>query len=198
MSKRYEQDYFDRWYRSSRAVVRPAAVQRKVRLALAATEYLLDRELRTVLDIGCGEAPWRAHLRRMRPDVEYTGVDPSEYAVRRFGRRRDILPGSFTTLDQIGLARSYDLIVCSDVLQYLTSAEVRKGLRIVAKRLGGVAFIEAFTVKDDMIGDRELWHERSAAWYRRAFADAGLTQIGLYMFVGAKLLPVVNELERCL
>lgn len=197
MSKRYEQEYFDRWYRSSRAVVRPAAVQRKVRLAVAATEYLLDRELRTVLDIGCGEAPWRAYLRRMRPDVEYTGVDPSEYAVRRFGRRRDILLGSLTTLDQIGLARSYDLIVCSDVLQYLTNAEVRKGLRMVAKRLGGVAFIEAFTAKDDMIGDRDLWHERSATWYRRAFAAAGLTQVGLYTFVGAKLLPVVNELERC-
>lgn len=196
MTKLYEEEYFDRWYRSPGAVVRPAVVQRKVRLALAAAEHLLGREVRTVLDVGCGEAPWRAQLRRMRADIEYTGVDPSDYVVRRFGKRRDIRQGSLNTLDSMRLARSYDLVVCSDVLQYLPNADVREGLRMLGRRVGGVAFIEAFTAADDMIGDRELWHTRSGTWYRRAFAEAALTPIGLHLYVGPRLVGITNELER--
>lgn len=197
MTKTYDRQYFDRWYRSSRAVVRHDVVQRKVRLALAATEHLLGRDVSTVLDVGCGEAPWRGILRRMRPELEYTGVDPSEYVVRRYGRRRNIIQGGLLDLDELYLDRSYDLVVCSDVLQYLPNEDAREGLRLLARRTGGVAYIEAFTAGDDMIGDRESWHMRSADWYRRAFRLAGLAPVGLYLFVGPRLYPTTNELERC-
>ncbi len=194
--KTYDRDYFDRWYRSPRAVVRRTVVERKARLALAATEHLLGREVRTVLDVGCGEAPWRGMLRRIRSDVDYTGIDPSDYVVRRYGRQRDVRQGTLQSLDRLDLSRSYDLVVCSDVLQYLPNAEVKQGLRLLAKRVGGVAFIEAFTAGDDMVGDRELWHARSAGWYRRAFADAGLIPVGLHLYIGPRLRSATNELER--
>ncbi|NLG61061.1 MAG: class I SAM-dependent methyltransferase [Candidatus Cloacimonetes bacterium] len=197
MSKTYDREYFDRWYRSSRAVVRQDVVQRKVRLALAATEHLLGREVQTVLDVGCGEAPWRGILRRMRPELEYTGVDPSDYVVRRYGRSRNILQGSLLDLDDLYLERSYDLVVCADVLQYLPNDDVRRGLTLLARRTGGVAYIEAFTAGDDMVGEHEDWHMRSAEWYRRAFRQAGLVPVGLYLFVGPRLFPTTNELERC-
>jgi hypothetical protein len=124
-------------------------------------------------------------------------VDASEYVVRRYGRRRNILLGSLATLDALPLARSYDLVVCSDVLQYVANAEIRRGLRALAKRTGGVAFIEAFTRADDMIGDRDAWHERSAHWYRQALRDAGFTSVGLYLFVASGLRSALNELESC-
>lgn len=197
VTKAYDRQYFDRWYRSSRAVVRDTVVQRKARFALSAAEHLLGRDVRTVLDVGCGEAPWRGLLRRMCPGLQYTGVDPSEYVVRRYGRRRNILHGDLLSLDDLALARSYDLVVCSDVLQYLPNDDVREGLRLLARRVGGVAFIEAFTAADDMIGDREQWHARSAEWYRRTFRQAGLVPVGLYLFIGPRLLPSTNELERC-
>jgi SAM-dependent methyltransferase len=197
VTKQYDRAYFDRWYRSSRRTVRPDVVRRKVHLALSAAEHLLGREIATVLDVGCGEAPWRAELRRMRRGLEYTGVDASEYVVRRYGRRRNILLGSLATLDALPLARSYDLVVCSDVLQYVANAEIRRGLRALAKRTGGVAFIEAFTRADDMIGDRDAWHERSAHWYRQALRDAGFTSVGLYLFVASGLRSALNELESC-
>ena len=195
MSKQYDRTYFDRWYRSSRRMVRPEVVRRKVRLAVCATEHLLGRDVATVLDVGCGEAPWRGELRRMRPAVEYTGVDASEYVVRRFGRTRNILLGSLDTLDALPLARSYDMVVCSDVLQYVPNAEVKRGLRALAKRTGGVAFIEAFTRDDDMVGDRDEWHERTARWYRGAFREAGFRALGLYLFAGPGLRNALNELE---
>lgn len=197
MSKTYDRQYFDRWYRSARAVVRDDAVQRKARLALAAAEHLLGREVHTVLDVGCGEAPWRGILRRMRPELEYTGVDPSEYVVHRYARTRNIIQGTLLELDELYLDRDYDLVVCSDVLQYLPNDDVREGLRLLARRTAGVAYIEAFTAGDDMAGDREDWHMRSAEWYRRAFRLAGLAPVGLYLFVGPRLYPTTNELERC-
>ena len=43
---------------------------------------------------------------------------------------------------------------------------------------GSVAYIEAYTTEDSMIGDREDWVERSAADCRRVFCRAGLTLCG--------------------
>lgn len=197
MTKEYDRAYFDRWYRSNRRAVRPDVVRRKVRLALNAAEHLLGREITTVLDVGCGEAPWRGELRRIRKNLEYTGVDASAYVVRRYGRTRNIVHGTLATLDKLPLARSYELVVCSDVLQYVPNDEVKRGLKLLAKRTGGVAFIEAFTSRDDMTGDKEHWHARSARWYRKAMHDAGFASIGLYLFVGRGLRHALNELESC-
>jgi hypothetical protein len=55
-AKLYDRAYFDRWYRDPRTRIHVrAAVERKVALAVATTEYLLQRPLRSVLDVGCGE-----------------------------------------------------------------------------------------------------------------------------------------------
>jgi SAM-dependent methyltransferase len=183
--KRYDRAYFDRWYRDPRHRVRtPEGLQRKVRFAVSLAEYLLGRTLRTVLDIGCGEGAWYPVLRRIRPDVHYIGVDSSEYAVSRFGVRRNIHQGTFASLATIRLPLALDLIVCSDVLQYVTDAEAEAGLRTVGHILrgGGVAFIEAYASEDVMEGDRWGWHERSSAAYRRMFGRAGLVRCGPHAY----------------
>ena len=70
----YDQAYFDRWYRDpgSRMWAR-ADVERKVRMAVAVAEYLLDRPLRSVLDVGCGEGPWQKILKRLREPYHMVG-----------------------------------------------------------------------------------------------------------------------------
>ena len=83
MTKQYDRAYFDRWYREQGFGSR-AVVERKVQYALAATEYLIGRRVRRVLDVGCGEGAWQPVLRRLRPAATYVGVDPSEYAIDRF------------------------------------------------------------------------------------------------------------------
>lgn len=197
MVKTYDQAYFDRWYRSPGAVVRPEVVRRKVRLAVAAAEYVIGRPLRSVLDVGCGEGPWRAHLRRLRPGLRYVGVDSSEYVLGRFGRRRGIRRGRLGALDQLGLRRPFDLVVCADVLEYVPTAEVRAGLGHMRRLTGGLAYIEAFAATDDMVGDRLGWHYRSAAAYRALFREAGLVACGLHCYVPADRLASVGALERC-
>jgi SAM-dependent methyltransferase len=194
--KRYDQHYYDHWYRSRAAVITVASRQRKVRLAVAAAEFMLGREIRSVLDIGCGEAAWRAVLRRMRPDVAYQGVDSSEYVVERFGGRRNIRLGSFGTLGQLPL-RKFDLIVCADVIAYVNNADLARGLAAVRKRLRGVAYIEAYAIGDDMVGDFDGWHHRSEAMYRKAFAKAGLIACGMHCWVPREQRHLLAAMERC-
>jgi SAM-dependent methyltransferase len=197
MGKIYDRAYFDRWYRDPRhTVVHEGVLERRVRLAVAAAEYLLERPLRSVLDVGCGEGRWRALLRRVRSRVRYTGVDSSLYAVARFGRSRDVRLGRLGTLGRLDLDPPYDLIVCSDVLHYVETDEALKGLRAIERMLGGVAFIEAFAREDETEGDHEGFQPRPAAVYRRLFAEARLVPLGLHCFVGRSLSDRLSVFER--
>ena len=70
--KHYDRSYFDTWYRQ-RGIGDPKRLARKVALAVATAEYHLERPIRTVLDIGCGEGVWRAPLRNRRPAIRPRG-----------------------------------------------------------------------------------------------------------------------------
>jgi SAM-dependent methyltransferase len=196
--KVYDRDYFEKWYHDpARRVITGAAVARKVRLVTGIAEALLERPIRSVLDVGCGEGAWRAHLRRLRPGVRYTGVESSAYAVERFGRTRDIRRGSFGTLGDVGLTGPFDLVVVCDVLHYVPDAELAPGLAAISGLLGGVAYLEAYTIDDEIEGDRHAWHHRSPEEYRRAFRGAGLTGVGMHCYVGEELRQGTAALERC-
>ncbi|RAP57568.1 class I SAM-dependent methyltransferase [Oleiagrimonas sp. MCCC 1A03011] len=195
--KQYDRAYFDKWYRDPRhAGVPPAVLKRKVALALAQAEFYLGRPVRNVLDVGCGEGPWRAVLRRMRPGIDYRGLDPSPYAVQRYGRSRRIGLASFGQLAELRFEEPFDLIVCADVLHYMPAAEVRRGLSGFAELLRGMAFIEVYAKGDAIEGDQENFVARSAAWYRRAFAEAGLTPCGSHGYLGPELAGTATALER--
>ncbi|MEI6494119.1 MAG: class I SAM-dependent methyltransferase [Verrucomicrobiota bacterium] len=190
----YNKAYFDKWYRHPKhRVITAAKTARKVQLSLAVAEYYLERRVRTVLDIGCGEGQWQPALNKLRPCLRYTGVDPSPHAIKRFGKRRNILRGSFGNLPE--LADSYDLIVCSDSLYYIPDDELIIGLHAIATRLAGVAFLEAYPQDADLEGDTSGMHPRSAAFYRKAFRHAGLRPCGSHCYIGAALRDSVTELE---
>src|SRR5215216_5776454 len=141
--KPYDRAYFERWYRDPNdRVATRESLARKVRMAVAVTEFLIGRPIRTVLDIGCGEAPWFPMLRRLRPAVHYTGIDSSDYVLQRFGAARNIRRGSFGDLGHMRLRKRVDLIVCADVLQYVETRDIEPGLRAIRRLLHGVAYIE--------------------------------------------------------
>ena len=70
--KLYDREYFDRWYRRQ-GIGGASRLAGKVALAVATAEYHLERPIRNVLDIGAGEAAWRAPLLRLRPKLHYLG-----------------------------------------------------------------------------------------------------------------------------
>lgn len=195
--KTYDKAYFDRWYRDRRDKVATGGdVLRKAQLVVGIAEVLLRRKVRSVLDVGCGEAPWRAALRKLRPSLRYVGVDSSDYVVQRFGKSRLIRFGEFGSLGTLKLRGPFDLIVCCDVLQYVNASDLRAGLRALAPMLGGVAYLEAYTTVDAIDGDRRAWHNRTPVSYRREFANVGLTGVGMHCWVGESLRPMTTALER--
>jgi SAM-dependent methyltransferase len=168
-----------------------------VQFVLSATEHLIGRTVRSVLDVGCGEARWMPLLRALRPRMSYTGVDASEYVVRRFGRSRHIVHGRLGELDSLGLDDPFDLVICSDVLHYLSAAEVASAARELRTRMRGVGFFELFTSADDFDGDRKEWRRRSARWYRRTFRAAGLIPCGMHLYAAPAARDALSALERC-
>lgn len=196
MKKTYDRAYYDKWYHDPKhAIASPADVRRKVTLAVALAEYYLGRPIRNVLDIGCGEALWRAPLRKLRLDVDYRGLDASEYVVARYGRTRNIGLARFGMLEHLRFETRFDLILCTNVLHYIGAAELRRGLSGVDELLEGVAFIEVFTSRDDTEGDDEDYVARAPAWYLRLFKEAGLTPVGSHAYAGTQLKPQLLALE---
>ena len=196
MDKTYDSAYFQRWYRD-RGLAGGAALARKVAMAVAIAEFYLERPIRSVLDVGCGEAPWRAPLLKLRPKLRYQGVDSSEYAVARYGRSRNIALASFGQLGQLRFGPPVDLLVCSDVIHYVPTPELKRGLAGFAEHCDGVAFLELYTGEDDIAGDKKGFLPRRAADYRRWFRQAGFLSCGSHAYLSENLHANAVALEKC-
>lgn len=194
MPKTYDHDYFQRWYRE-RATVGRAGLARKVAMAVSIAEFYLERPIRSVLDVGCGEAAWRAPLLKLRPGLHYQGVDSSEYAVARYGRSRSIALASFGQLGELRFGRPVDLLVCSDVIHYLPTAELKRGLTGFAEHCDGVAFLGLYTKDDEIAGDKQGFLPRSARAYRNWFKAAGFIACGSHAYLSENLHANAVELE---
>ncbi len=194
MEKRYDREYFDRWYRRG-GIGGRQRLARKVALAVATAEYHLERPLRSVLDVGCGEGAWRAPLLKLRPKARYLGFDSSQYAVTRYGRSRNLHYARFADFEQLRPCPPVDLLVCSDVLHYLPARELDRGLPGLAALCGGVAFLETFAREDGAEGDEHEFKQRPAAFYRGRFEAAGFRALGSHCWASPPLAAVATALE---
>ena len=194
MHKSYDKAYFDRWYRRG-GIGDRARLARKVALAVATAEYHLERPIRSVLDIGAGEGAWFAPLRKLRPDVRYLGFDGSEYAIARYGRTRNLHLARFGDFALLRPCAPADLVVCSDVLHYLSKRELERGLPGVAELCGGVAFLETFAREDQAVGDEHEFQDRPASFYRKHFEAVGFAQLGSHCWLSPALREQATALE---
>lgn len=196
MQKNYDQAYFDRWYRGRARIGQAPDVRRKVFMAVAVTEYLLGRPIRNVIDIGCGEAPWLDHLVDLRPNVRYAGYDPSDYVVETFGPSHNVRRGSFGELPALGIRERFDLVVCADVLHYVSEGEIRRGLPSLVRLIRGAAYLEILTGQDNIFGDMLGMYRRPAIWYRDLFAAAKLVPVGPFLWTTERIANGLAALER--
>jgi SAM-dependent methyltransferase len=194
---RYDAAYFDKWYRHpAHRVKSPAELARQVSFVLHTAEWVLGRRVRSVLDVGCGEGNWYPALRRLRPRIAYAGVDPSSYAVQRFGVRRHLQQGSLETLATLTLAPQYDLVVCCGMLNYLSRVQLTSGLQQLMPRVGGVAYLELFAKEDHFEGDTDWPTPQSATWYRDLMRSVGLVSVGMQCYIAKAEQERVSSLER--
>ena len=197
MTKRYDQAYFDKWYRDPRhRVGSRTRLLREIGFVVAATEQLLERPLRSVLDVGAGEGRWQPVLQQLRPGSRYAGVEPSPYAVKRWGARRNLRQGDFASLPTLGLDTPFDLIVCADVLHYLSTPLFQLALQTLATLVNGVAYLPLFTGDDEIDGDHINFQRRRTLAYRAAFKAAGLVPVGLHLYVNRVRARGLAALER--
>jgi SAM-dependent methyltransferase len=196
-SARYNRTYYDRWYRDPRHRVHTRAERaRAVRMTVALAEFLLGRPLRSVLDVGSGEGQWHDLLRQVRPRARYLGVDPSEYAVRRFGRRRNLRLGSIEHLPELRLRGPFDLVVCAGVLNYLPPEALDRALANLRPLVGGIAFLEIFAREDEVVGCLRGFDQRPRAFYRRLLARHGFAPCGPHAYAGEVLAGELAAFER--
>lgn len=195
--KQFDNGYFDKWYRHpEHRIGTQADLARLVRFALAATEYVLAHPVRSVLDVGAGEGRWRPVLQKLRPRATYHGIDPSEYAVKRFGSKRNILRGTTDDIPAMFQDRKFDLVVCCSVLNYMPRDAMTRAIRNIAACTGGLAYLEIFTAADDVEGDTSGWHAESGDSYRRIVRAAGLIPCGLHCYVPEENRTSLVELEH--
>lgn len=199
MSKQYDRAYYDRWYRNAdggnERIGGAARLMRKVALAVATAEYHLERPIRSVLDIGCGEGAWRAPLLKLRPKVSYLGFDSSDYAVARYGSRRNLRQAAFGDLAHLRPCPPVDLLVCSDVLHYLDTRELDRGLPGLVELTGGVAFLETFAREDEAEGDDHGFKQRPARFYRDRFTAVGYVALGSHLWLAPDRVEDAAALE---
>lgn len=192
--ERFDQRYFERYYyaRSTR-VAAPRDYLARARL-IAAWAGLCEIRIRHVLDAGAGAGFFARALAEALPTARITGLDLSAYACARYGWQH-------VSLNDFSPGRRYDLVVCSDVLQYLSHAEAARAIDKLAALSQGLLYFMAPTREDwphncDQEKTDTAVQMRAVAWYRRRLR-AHFRRLGGGVYVTHDAAPVMFALDDC-
>ena len=161
----FDAAYYDRYYfdRATR-VAEPGYFER---VAAFITAYLdmLGEPVSSVLDAGCGAGLLHAGLRRAWPRVRIDAFDVSEWACARYGWQH-------ASLENFEARRTYDLVICHDVVQYLPRRAAVDVIDKFARWSRCALFFGVLTSEDwrdncdQQLTDGNVYL-RSTRWYRQ-------------------------------
>ena len=172
---------------------------------------------RSVLDIGCGEGNLSLALASIGYHV--TGIDYDETAVfnavRKYGRMK-MTGGSarFAAMDVAGIDGRYDYIVCSDVIEHLSAAELRVMLKKCAEILKDDGSVLIHTPNGNMDVDQSKGvylliarlHQKIRGLYRLFFGPtpteaelrhAYYQQVHIGVMTPREVRKILNETGFC-
>ena len=179
-NERFGPEFYRRHYADPRTrVVTKAEMSRRADLVAAFVRHG-ELTVRSILDVGCGLGLMREKLLERFPRARYVGLEASAYLCERHGWEH----GSAATFDP---GRRFDLVVCYDVLQYLTSRQAAAAIRNLGRLCAGVLHFGVLTTEDwelycdQKTTDRNV-HLRSGNWYRKRLAPTFINA-GSGMFV---------------
>jgi 2-polyprenyl-3-methyl-5-hydroxy-6-metoxy-1,4-benzoquinol methylase len=188
----FDRDYYQRFYFNARtAVTSRAEMHARGRMVAACVKYL-GLPVRRVLDAGCGIGLLRAPLRRALRGAEYVGLEFSEYLCARYGWRQ----GSIETYRT---RERFDLVICYDVLQYLSAPQARRAIANLARLCRGALYFGALTREDWLLNCDQTRTDRIPGlrpdrWYRRELARA-FRPVGCGMWIRHDLPLTVWSLD---
>ena len=184
----YRRFYFDP---RTRVTTRAETIERAQ--TVAALVKHIELPVRTILDAGCGLGWMRQPLLRAFPRAKYTGLEVSAHICERYGWTQESI-ASYRTRTR------FDLVVCYDVLQYLTDAEAARAIANLGRLCRGALFLHAPTREDwqrnaDRSCSDEDIHLRPTAWYRTRLARR-FRHMGFGFYVSRSVPLVQWELAR--
>jgi 2-polyprenyl-3-methyl-5-hydroxy-6-metoxy-1,4-benzoquinol methylase len=190
-SERFDAAYYRRFYGRGRVHDRQRIAQLGTGVVSLASWWRIP--IRSVLDVGAGKGFWRDWLADSHPTVRYHGLDVSEHACRRYGHER----ADIATWQP---RRTYDLVVCQSVLQYLGDTDATSGITTLTAACRGLLVLEVPTIADrdtaidPTCTDLDV-HWRTGTWYRKRLAQ-GFTEVGAGLWLSQSSNAVLFELER--
>lgn len=187
----FDARYYSRWYEEDLAT-RQYIADKAARFVLSYIDHM-DADVATVLDLGCGLGLWKNALRKLDRRLRYTGVEWSSHLCRKLGWEqgdvRTYAPG-----------RTFDLVVCQAVLQYLPNDECEIAIGNLARLSGRFLYLEVLTSADakeicEPDGTDFDVHVRDAAWYSRRIAKR-FVNMGGGLYAKPEMRPHFFELWK--
>jgi len=188
----FDRDYYQRFYFNPRtAVTSRAEMRARARLIAGCVQYV-GLPVARILDAGCGVGMLRAPLKRSLRSADYVGLEFSEYLCRRYGWRRG-------SIESLRTRERFDLVICYDVLQYLSAAQARRAIANLARVCRGALYFGALTTEDwrdncDQTRTDRIPGLRPGAWYRRELARA-FRPLGCGMWLKRELNLTLWDLD---
>ena len=164
MAARFDQAYYDRFYRDPAtrcASVEDARVQADF---LAGYLRYLEVPVHEIVDIGCGLGRLLRALDKHFPRARAVGVEGSAYLCREYGWQQATLP-------DYAPPYAFDVVICQDVLAYLDATDAAAAIGTLGRITHKALFFGALTTEDLALCDEARTdtdvYLRRAAWYRR-------------------------------
>jgi SAM-dependent methyltransferase len=166
----FDLEYYQRFYFNRRtAVTSKAEMRARARLIAGCVDYI-GLPVGKILDAGCGVGLLRAPLLRSLTRASYTGLEFSDYLCRRYGWQQGSIE-TFRTRER------FDLVICYDVLQYLSAVAAQRAIANLARLCRGALYFGALTREDwndncDQTRTHRIPGLRPGSWYRRQLSSA--------------------------
>lgn len=81
--------------------------------------YAKKYDVKSVLDLGCGNGRLLYGIKRLLSDCELFGIDFSDTAIKRMKKEYDIDGAVMDVFDIRGLNRKFDMVIVNDVLEHI-------------------------------------------------------------------------------
>lgn len=161
----FDKKYYQKFYGGSRERAAYRRDERRLGAFVAAYLNYLGQPVQSVVDIGCGHGHWQQIIAEQFPKARYTGVEQSPYLCRRFGWVQ-------SSVEDFRSSEPFDLVICKDILQYLTPKAFRRAVDNLAGLCRGVLYVSILTTEDwkancDRNRTDSRVYLRTGNWYRK-------------------------------
>ena len=167
-TRSFDARFYQRFYMNPRTRVTTREEMARRAGMVAALVKQLELPVKRILDAGCGLGWLRQPLLEAFPGATYVGLEVSEHLCQEHGWVRQ-------SLAEYRPRGRFDLLICYDVMQYLSDREAAQAMSNLGRLSRGALYFHAPTLEDwrdnadrsTSDGDVNL---RNADWYRTRLA----------------------------